>query len=132
MDVIREKLAQSEERHKTLQAELAQPDVVNDISRYAALSKEMSEVTEIVELYRKLKSLDADLEKLEEDRRSLDDEELLTFVKEETERVLAEREAQIERVKRVLIPPTPWTGRTSSWKSAQARAATRRRCSAAN
>ena len=81
MDVIREKLAQSEERHKALQAELAQPNVVNDLNRYAALSKEMSEVSEIVELYHKLKSLDADLEKLEEDRRSLDDEELLSFVK---------------------------------------------------
>ena len=111
MDVIREKLAQSEERHQALQAELAQPDVVNDISRYAALSKEMSEVSEIVELYRKLKSLDADLEKLEEDRRSLDDEELLAFVKEETERVIAERDAQIERVKRVLIPPDPMDGK---------------------
>lgn len=111
MDVIREKLSQSEERHQALQVELAQPDVTSDISRYAALSKEFAEISEIVELYRKLKSLDADLEKLEEDKRNLDDEELLSFAREEIERVAAERVAHIERIKRVLIPPDPMDGK---------------------
>jgi peptide chain release factor 1 len=111
MDVIREKLAQSEERYMAVQAELAQPNVADDLTRYAALGRESSEVGEIVERYRKLKTLDADLEKLEEDKKSLDDEELLTFVREEIERVTADRDALIEKIKLILIPPDPMDGK---------------------
>jgi peptide chain release factor 1 len=111
MDVIREKLAQSEERYKAIQEELAQPNVADDLARYAALGKESAEVGGIVEHYRRLKTLDADLAKLEEDKRSLEDEELLNFVREEIERVTADRDALVEKIKLVLIPPDPMDGK---------------------
>jgi len=110
MDAIREKLAQSEERYEALQAELARTDAAENREEFAARSKELARLGEIVALYRRLKALDDDLEKLEEDRRSLDDEELLRFVKEETERVTVERDRLIEEIKLKLIPPDPMDG----------------------
>ncbi len=110
MDVIREKLAQSEERYEALQAELARPDAAENREEYAARSKELARLGEIVVLYHRLKALDDDLEKLEDDKRSLDDEELLRFVKEETERVTNERNQLIEEIKLKLIPPDPMDG----------------------
>jgi len=110
MDAIREKLAQSEERYEALQAELARPDAAENREEYAARSKELARLGEIVALYRRLKALDDDLEKLEDDRRSLEDEELLRFVKEETERVTGERDRLIEEIKLKLIPPDPMDG----------------------
>src|SRR4030042_1614508 len=111
MDVIREKLAESEERYRALQEELANPQIMDDREAFVARSKELAEVSEAVELYRQLTGMDHDLEKLEEDRRTLDDKELLQLVKEETERVTREREALLEKIKLKLIPPDPLDGK---------------------
>jgi peptide chain release factor 1 len=110
MDAIREKLAQSEERYEALQAGLARTDAAENREEFATRSKELARLGEIVALYRRLKALDDDLEKLEEDKRSLEDEELLRFVKEETERVTAERDRLVEEIKLKLIPPDPMDG----------------------
>ncbi|OGK09051.1 MAG: peptide chain release factor 1 [Candidatus Riflebacteria bacterium RBG_13_59_9] len=109
--MIREKLAESEERYRALQEELANPQIMDDREAFVARSKELAEVSEAVELYRQLTGMDHDLEKLEEDRRTLDDKELLQLVKEETERVTREREALLEKIKLKLIPPDPLDGK---------------------
>jgi len=107
MDAIREKLAQAEQRLTELQQELAQPDLVNDRKAFADKSRELSEMQELNDFYQRLTAMDRDLEKLEEDRRSLDDEELLAFVKEEMERVSAARGELMGKIRSRLLPRDP-------------------------
>ena len=107
MDAIREKLAQAEQRLTELQQELARLDAASDRKAFADKSRELSEMQELNDLYQRLTAMDRDLEKLEEDRRSLDDDELLEFVKEEIERVSGEREALMDRIRSRLLPRDP-------------------------
>jgi len=111
MQRILEKLAEAQERYQTLQEQLARPEAPADREGYASRSRELAELGEVVELYHQLRQLDADLAKLEEDRRTLDDRDLVALAREEIERVARERATLLERIKRKLIPPDPLDGK---------------------
>ncbi len=69
-----ERLAQLEERHRDLEAQLADPEVVGDGERYTSLAKQHAELSEVVGLYRRWRSTRDDLEVAREMAGDGDDE----------------------------------------------------------
>ncbi len=103
------KLEKIEQRYIELERSLGNPDVTRDRDRYAQIGRELKELKPVVELYRKLKSLDDDIETGKE----------LLAESNESERELAStelRELQESRkeleseIKRALLPKDPRGG----------------------
>ncbi len=55
-------LAQLEDRHRDLEAQLADPEIAGDGERYTALAKQHAELSEVVGLYRRWRAVRDDLE----------------------------------------------------------------------
>jgi peptide chain release factor 1 len=99
-----EKLAEIEDRHRDLEAQLADPEVVSDGARYTRLAKQHAELGDLVAAYRQWRSCGEDLEAAREmvDESEGDERELLEA--EITE--LEQRRGALEEELRLLLVPT--------------------------
>ncbi|MBT6232974.1 MAG: PCRF domain-containing protein, partial [Nitrosomonadales bacterium] len=88
---MKDKLEALVKRIDDLNAELSNSNVTNDMERYKKISKEHSEITPIVEIYKKYQKVSLDIIEAKE---LLSDPEMKAFVQEEIE----QGEAQIEAV----------------------------------
>ncbi len=102
-----EKLSEIEDRHRDLEAQLADPDVVSDGARYTRLAKQHAELSELVAAYRQWRGIGDDLEAARgmlEDTEG-DERELLEAEIGELEA----RRAQLEEeIKALLVPTDPF------------------------
>jgi peptide chain release factor 1 len=102
-----EKLSQIEDRHRDLEAQLADPEIVSDGARYTQVAKQHAELSELVAAYRQWRDLGGDLEAAREmlDETTGAERELL-----EAEVVdLEHRRQQLEeRLKALLVPTDPY------------------------
>ncbi len=73
-------------RYEFLERELSKPEVVADINRYKALSKELKDLTEVYETYKEYKKLIKEREELKELTKS-SEEELRKLAKEELDSI---------------------------------------------
>ncbi|TQV62612.1 MAG: PCRF domain-containing protein, partial [Sulfurovum sp.] len=91
-------------RYDEITSLLSSPDITNDIKKMTDLSREQSNMSQLVE---KAKSYIANIQSIEENKLLLDDEELGELAKEE----LIELEASLpileEEMKILLIPKDP-------------------------
>ncbi|MER3459142.1 MAG: peptide chain release factor 1 [Chloroflexota bacterium] len=102
-----EKLADIERCYEELERLMADPAVVADYSQLKVYAQERAELEPIVEAYRALKSVDADLA---ETRALLEEEtqpEMRELAQEEIDRLEARREALQQELRRLLLPKDP-------------------------
>ncbi|MDQ7053828.1 MAG: peptide chain release factor 1 [candidate division KSB1 bacterium] len=102
-----DKLNDIEKRYEELGEQLADPNIVSDPRKLRDISKERSDLEEVVNVYREYKDV---LRTLEEDRRLLeetDDPELRDMAEAEIEELEEKQEQLEERLKLLLIPKDP-------------------------
>ncbi len=102
-----EKLEDVERRYETLYHLLGQPEVISKQDELQKVAKEYAELAKIVDLYRKFKKLDVEIEENQHLLASEEDEEMKRLVKEELDRLLAEKERVEGDLKFVLLPKDP-------------------------
>jgi len=103
-----EKLEAIEKRYQELAEEMARPEVAADYERLQALAREHASLEEIVSLIREHRRLQ---ESLAQARAVIDeggDPELAALARQEIERDEAELQRLEERLRRALIPKSPY------------------------
>ena len=101
------KLQGLKDKYENLSEQLAQPDVISDMKRYVALSKEYRELEPLVEVSRKYKQMIDNLDSAKELLAEEKDEEMREMAKEEIA-VLEEAIPKMEEdIKILLIPADP-------------------------
>lgn len=93
-----EKLEQIEKKYQEIENQLAEPGIFSDRSRYQALLKERSRLSELVGYYREYKKLQARAKEATQILESEEDKDLKKLAKEE----LADLEKQKEGLKKKL------------------------------
>ncbi len=102
-----EKLEEFERRYETLNHLLSQPEVISKQDELQRVAQEYSEIGKVVDLYRRFKKLDVEIEESQHLLTSEEDEEMKRMVREELDRLLAEKERVEGDLKFVLIPKDP-------------------------
>ncbi|MBR4618156.1 MAG: peptide chain release factor 1 [Bacilli bacterium] len=93
-----------EQKYNDLSLELTKPEVLNDIKKTTALSKELSEIEEVVNHYRKYKKVLSDIVDTKE---MIKDPEMEEMAKEELEALEEEKERLESELQILLIPKDP-------------------------
>ena len=99
-----ERLKAIEERYNELTKELSNPEVLSDIKKTTALSKEQASLKEAYVAYQNYKQIGNDLKDAEE---LIKDSELGEFAKEEIERLTKEKEILESNIEVILLPKDP-------------------------
>ena len=102
-----EKLSRVEERYNKIAADLCDPAVVADISRYTALMKEQKHLTPVVETFARYKTAKTAAEEARELLQSESDPELCDLAREELKDSEAALEQLQEQLKILLLPRDP-------------------------
>ena len=102
-----EKLEEVERRYETLYHLLGQPEVISKHDELQKVAKEYAELRKVVDLYRKFKKLDVEIEESRHLLSSEEDEEMKRLAKEELDRLLVEKEKVEGDLKFVLLPKDP-------------------------
>jgi len=100
------KLEQVEQRYGEVGNYLSDPKVISNQSEFQKLSKEYSDLTDIVEAYRTYKKL---LSEIDDNKELLNDadEELRDMAKAELQRLSEEKDLLEQKVKILLLPKDP-------------------------
>ncbi|MCY8931829.1 peptide chain release factor 1 [Bacillus atrophaeus] len=102
-----DRLKSIEERYEKLNELLSDPEVVNDPNKLREYSKEQSDISETVEVYRRYRDASeqlADAKAMLEDKL---DAEMREMVKEEISELQDEAEALTDQLKLLLVPKDP-------------------------
>jgi peptide chain release factor 1 len=102
-----ERLQQLEERYEKLNELLSDPEVINDNNKLREYSKEQSDISQTVEVYREYKEV---VEGLKDAKAMLEDKldaDMLEMVKEEVKELNASEKELQERLKVLLLPKDP-------------------------
>ena len=102
-DKIEEILA----RHKEVEKQLSEPDIVKDKKQYKEIMQEHAYLKEIFEAYEKYKKTAQQIEDAKQIVHEEKDQQLKELAKEEIKSLEEEQEKQIENLKQLLIPPDP-------------------------
>src|SRR5512136_1671608 len=102
-----EKLNEVERRYESLTHLLGQPEVISNQDELQKLAKEYSELSKVVDLYRRLKKLDAEIEGSRELLNSDQDEEMKRMAKEEMTRLADAKQKVEEDLRSSLLPKDP-------------------------
>ena len=100
------RLEEIEASYAQLNEEIAQPEVIQDASRYQTLAKRYAELREIVEAYQRFQRIDESIEGTR-DLLSESDPEMREMAEEELEQLEAEKEQLEGRLLRLLLPKDP-------------------------
>ena len=105
-----DKLEEVVARFEELEQRLGEPDVASDPRRYAEVAKEHASLRQIVETYRRERSLTAEIE---ENRELLgdDEQEIRELAKEELTDLEAQLAQVVRELKLLLLPKDPYEGR---------------------
>ena len=99
-----ERLEATEKKYMDLQKELMSEEVLRDINKTRELSKEMSELEEVVTVYREYKKV---IEAIPETKEMLKDDELKDIAKEELKDLEEKKEKLEQDLEILLIPKDP-------------------------
>ena len=99
-----ERLEATEKKYMDLQKELMSEEVLKDINKTRELSKEMSELEEVVSVYREYKKV---IEAIPETKEMLKDDELKDIAKEELKDLEEKKEKLEHDLEILLIPKDP-------------------------
>ncbi|MFH1737254.1 MAG: peptide chain release factor 1 [Actinomycetota bacterium] len=101
------KVAGIEKRYKEIENELAKPETLADQDKYKALSKEYSEMKEIVDVIRELKTVTAHLAESTELLKEETEPEMREFIEKETFGLRSQQAELEEKLKILLLPKDP-------------------------
>ena len=93
-------------RYEELVQLLANPEVINDVNRYRELSKEQSQLSDIVDTARKLEKIEKQIEDAKEMSFS-DDREMRDLAQAELTELTEQLEIETKKLNRLLIPKDP-------------------------
>ena len=99
-----EKLEALSERYNELTEAIAQPEVIQDYPRYQAYLKERTALEPVISAYRTLLSVE---QQMEESRELLSDPDLASEAESELSLLSDRKEALINDLKLLLVPPDP-------------------------
>ena len=99
-----ERLETTLERYNYLTEELSKPEVLSDVKKMTTLSKEQASLSEIVEEYKKYKSVLDDIDAAKE---MLEDKEMSSFAKEEISSLEKQKEEIEKELEVLLLPKDP-------------------------
>lgn len=104
--MLQQRLENVEKRYEELGEILASPEVLADQASYQRYAREHSSLTEIVEAFRELKSLDKEIAEYKETLEGKD-AELRELAKEELPGMQKRREELIQEIRIMLLPKDP-------------------------
>src|SRR4030042_2646584 len=102
-----EKLKEVERRYETLYHLLGQPDVISKQDELHRVAKEYAELGKLVDLYRRLKKLDTEIEESRHLLAGDEDEEMKRLAREELTRLTEEKQKVEEDLKFAILPKDP-------------------------
>ncbi|GAB4561002.1 MAG: peptide chain release factor 1 [Anaerolineae bacterium] len=102
-----EQLQKIERRYEELSRLMADPEIAADHERVARLAQEQAEIEEVVQAYREWKDLRGQLDAARAMLEDETDDEMLSFIREEIDRLEEALEASEERLRWLLIPKDP-------------------------
>lgn len=103
-----ERLETIEKKYNEINQELMDPEVLSDINKTLKLNKELSDLKEPYDAYKKLKKIDNDIEA---DKMVIDDPELGEMVKEEIKDLEIKKEKLLKSIEIMLLPKDPNDGK---------------------
>ncbi len=108
MSELDDKLSEVARQYDDVQAELSRPEVSADPSEIRRLGKELSRLEPVVEAFRRLEAVRAELANLRELRDAGDgDEEIRAMARDEIEPLEADEERLLSELKVLLLPRDP-------------------------
>jgi peptide chain release factor 1 len=105
-DTIEQKLQSVEQRYVQLEDLMASPAVATDPRRLMELGRERADLTEIVEVYRRYRSIKSEIAGAVELLREAEPE-LQEMAREEIVQLQEQRAALVDEIKRLLLPKDP-------------------------
>ncbi|MDM1295082.1 peptide chain release factor 1 [Sphingobacterium sp. N143] len=102
-----EKLQAIKERWEEVEAELSNPDTMQDMKRFAKLNKEYKDLGKIVDQYHIYKNMVSNIDTNKDIIMNEKDQELREMAKEELDLLLVEKEEKEEEIRLMLIPKDP-------------------------
>ncbi len=107
MDRLMDRLAAIEKKYEELGRMLSDPGIVASLDNLRIYSKEHSDLTPIVEAYRRYRSLHEQLAEVEGMIREEKDSDMVALAREEKDGLAGEMADLQGRLKRLLIPKDP-------------------------
>ncbi|WP_129044803.1 peptide chain release factor 1 [Companilactobacillus metriopterae] len=107
MDNNFEQLETVLDRYSELQELMSDPDVINDTKRYMEISKEESDMREIVSAYKKYKDLEQTIDESDEILRESNDPEMEAMAKEDLNEAKTEIEEVAQNLNMLMLPKDP-------------------------
>jgi peptide chain release factor 1 len=95
------------ERWKNVEGELSNPEVMQDMKRFAQLNKEYKDLAKIVDEYHTYRNIMSNIETNKEILSTEKDEEFREMAKMELDELLAQQEVKEEEIRLMLIPKDP-------------------------
>lgn len=102
-----DKLEDIEKRYQEIEESIADPSVASDISLLTKLAKERSSMEDLINLYRKYKTVTQSLADTEHMLESETDEEMLEMAREENHQLQKQQETLHQDIKLALLPRDP-------------------------
>ena len=102
-----DRLNELEYKFAELSEQISDPEIIADNNRWRILMKEHSDLTPVIETYRKHKALTESIEDAKELLNESNDEDLRQLAKEELKESQTEIEAVAEALKLLLLPKDP-------------------------
>jgi len=102
-----ERLQGIKDKYDKIESELSDPSILTDQEKLIRLSRERSELAEIVEAYIRYKKITDQVKENREILANSDDKELVEIASEEMDELRAKKESMEEEIKVLLIPKDP-------------------------
>ena len=105
---MQEKLEVIEQRYNELEQLLSDPNVMDNRDEWLKMSREISEITPIVELFRRLKNVENELTDAQEMLKDSEEDEMSDYLRAEVETLSSEKENIEADLKEQLLPKDPY------------------------
>ncbi|GGH29255.1 peptide chain release factor 1 [Sphingobacterium alkalisoli] len=102
-----EKLQAIKERWEEVEAELGNPEAINDMKRFAKLNKEYKDLGKIVDQYHIYKNIVSNIDSNKDILSNEKDQELREMAKEEQDLLYVQKEEKEAEIRLMLIPKDP-------------------------
>jgi peptide chain release factor 1 len=102
-----DKLAAIKQRWEEIGVEISSPDVMQDMKRYASLSKSYKELQEVVEAYESYKNILSNIENARNVISNEKDDDFREMAKAELEELTVRRDKMEEEIRLLLVPSDP-------------------------
>ena len=99
-----ERLETTLNRYNELSNELSNPEIISNVEKMTALSKEQSQISEIVEKYKEYKKVDSELQDAKE---LLNDPEMADLAREDIDTLSTKKEELVKELEIMLLPKDP-------------------------